>query len=184
MRSTLRSRAPWLAVALMLAFVACESDAPPRFYRESFEMLCEGVPCGWSRTSGNADQATWIETIHPGEHGLRLIGDVSVRGPAVMGEEPIALGAAFVRVTARCDTGSMLRVDVVLADTVGSQITGSALFTPPEDWSSPFDAALSADVPLSGTATRVIAIGIAKTGTGACEISEIAIDDQIIPSGC
>ncbi len=186
MRGRLRDRAPWALVGLLLAVMACApEDLPPRFYREDFETLCEGVPCGWSRTTGNDDQAIWVETIHPGEHGLRLTGEVSVRGAGAMGEEPVLVGAMQVQLDARCDLGSELRVDLVVADELGNQVTGSAAFAPPAEWEAPLIAPPSfASAPLSGTVSRVVAIGIAKTGAGACEISDVAIDESFGVPGC
>ena len=183
---TWRARWPWLVLAALLAMLACDPGLRPiRFYDEDFEALCDGTPCGWERTSGDATQATWIETIHPGEHGLRLRGQASVRGTSV-GEttgEVFLVESLSVELTARCDIGSELRVDLVLADELGNTFTASALAAPEPLWSAPLGALVTTDA-FGASATRVVAVGIAKTGPGACEISAIAIDSVPLADGC
>lgn len=183
---TRRVRWPGLVVAILLALLACDPDLPPtRFYDEDFETLCEGTPCGWERTSGDATQATWIETIHPGEHGLRLEGQASVRGtnagPAT--GDLSAVETLSVELTARCDFGSELRVDLVLADELGSTFTASALASPEAGWVPPAGVMVVSGA-AGASVARVVAVGIAKTGPGACEISAIAIDSVPLPDGC
>jgi hypothetical protein len=181
-----RVRLPWLLVATLLAMLACDPDLPPtRFYDEDFETLCDGTPCGWERTSGDETQATWIETIHPGEHGLRLEGQASVRGTnagATTGDA-FAVETLSVELTARCDLGSQLRVDLVLADEFGETFIASALAAPEAAWSPPPGVTVVTDA-FAARAARVTAVGIAKTGPGACEISAIAIDSVPLPTGC
>jgi hypothetical protein len=180
-----RKRWPWLVLATLLAMVACDPVLPPtRFYEEDFETLCEGAPCGWERTSGDVTQATWVETIHPGEHGLRLEGQASVRGTSA-GElrDAVATQLLQVELTARCDPGSQLRVDLVLADEVGAMFSASALAVPQPEWARPVGVMVTSDSFRANT-TRVMAVGIAKTGPGACEISEIAVDAVPLPAGC
>lgn len=187
MKKPCRSRAPWVLLALLLAMMACApEDEPPRFYREDFETLCDGVPCGWQRIVGDEDQAVWVETVHPGEHGLRLTGNVTVRGPGTMDvDEPVVAAALSARVAARCDSGSTLRFDIVLADSLGTQSTSSTAHSPPAEWGEPLVFWPSpVPEPASGTLSRVVAIGITKAGAGACEISDIAIDDLLPGPGC
>lgn len=65
-------RLPLLAGALALCASAC---CPPEvFFAEDFED-CQGT-CGWS--VAGAGSASIVSTIHPGEHGLRLVGPVSI----------------------------------------------------------------------------------------------------------
>lgn len=189
MRQPARSRAPWAFVALLLAVMACApEDEPPRFYREDFETLCDGAPCGWQRIVGEPDQAVWVETIHPGEHGLRLVGDVTVRGPGTMAtDDPIVTAALALQLAARCDLGSSLRVDVVLADPFGAQFSGttSPALAPAAEWTEPTIVFPTfGGAPPSDFASRVVAIGITKAGAGACEISDIAIDELLPGPGC
>lgn len=178
-------RWPWLVVAALLAMVACRPGPPPtRLYDEDFETLCDGAPCGWERTHGDATQAIWVETIHAGEHGLRLDGQVSVRGtrsgaPA----DPVPVETLSVELTACCDIGNELRVDLVLIDEHGGTFTASAFAMPAREWSPPLGAPIVSRGGLAEVA-GVMAVAITKTGPGACEISELAIDSIPLPVGC
>jgi len=62
-----------LAAAILL-LSACPSFDPPVYYQEDFEG-CAGA-CGWEIAGPGT--AAIVATIHPGEHGLRLGGDVTV----------------------------------------------------------------------------------------------------------
>ncbi len=181
----------FIGVVIVLAFIACDPDAvPERYYREDFESLCESVPCGWERVRGDADQAQWISTIHPGEHALRLVGEVSVRGP---GSEPIAsppsVNDLFVQLSGHCDIGSAIRIDVVMLDEFGRTFNGTLStsirdpFESSSEWTS-IDARLTYDDASATTAASVIAIGITKTGPGVCDLSEIVIDADMLRAGC
>lgn len=168
---------PWVGVALLLAIVACEREGlAPRFYRADFEQVCDGVPCGWERTSGDPSQATWIETIHPGERGLRLEGEVNLRGPGASADQVWAPDLLSALLTARCDLGSQLHVDVVMADETGASFSATATFNPAAEWRNPIETSLTIVSEPRANAARVIAVGISKTGLGVCEISELIID--------
>lgn len=184
MKAQPRVRWAWMLVAALVAMIACGPDElEPPFYFEDFETLCEGVPCGWERTSGDASQVTWVETIHAGEHGLRLDGTASVRGP---GSEPTGafpLDSLSLDLTARCDAGSVLEIDLVLADEAGRPFSASALAAPAEEWSRSGALEITAETALAN-ATRVMAIGITKTGAGACEVSDIVVDARVFTPGC
>lgn len=176
-------RLAWAIVGALVGFVACRPEPAARIHEEDFETLCDGVPCGWERTSGRADQATWIETIHPGEHGLRLEGETSVRGPGgppLPSFDPRFLSLAL---TARCDAGSSLRVEVAITDDAGDTFFGFAIVTPAAEWEPPVPVTLTTDI-LRANATRVMAVGISKTGEGVCEVSELAIDKSSFTPGC
>lgn len=178
--STARTHAPWIGVALLVGILACTPSGRPRHYFESFEELCMGVPCGWQRSSGTAEQATWVETIHPGEHGLRLTGEVSVRGEGSEIPSGATASLLLVGVVARCDPDSWLSVDLVLTDDLGNDIMGSAVLSPGREWTAPTVAAPTYTSTLtSDVVTRVVAIGITKHGAGSCEISELAIESTV-----
>ena len=123
------------------------------------------------RKYATTGQATWVETIHPGEHALRLTGDVTVRGP---GATTRVLGPnILLRVVVRCETGSRLRADVVLSDELGTRPVGVDAFAPTE-WAE-------VSVTLGGggeiSDSQITAIVFSKTGSGECEIGEVLIDD-------
>lgn len=178
-------RWPWLAVVLLLSMIACYADPPTRIYVEDFETFCDGSPCGWERARGTADQATVVSTIHPGEHGLRLEGIVSVRGPAATEDDDTIFGS-FVdaRIVARCDPGSTLTLDVLAVEpTTGIVWTATETVPAGSEWTDPISVSLSFDG--SPANARVTAVVLSKTGSGACEIDEIAIDDtDLDKTGC
>jgi hypothetical protein len=132
-----------------------------------------------------ADQATVVSTVHPGEHGLRLEGVVSVRGPGSTEDADTIFGSAIdARVVARCDPGSTLTMDV-LAVEPGSGIVWTATTTiaTQDEWTDPIPVLLELDGSPAGA--RITAVVLSKTGAGACEIDEIAIDDTALDKvGC
>ena len=169
------ARAGSWAVALAIGLGACGPDEPrPHVYFEDFETECDGAPCGWERSAGDADQATWIETIHPGEHALRFVGEVTVRGPAAPPMSRLATsGAIFATLVARCDVGSALAMDVVLNDATLGAVVARASIVAREEWDT-VDVAMMTDGAF--TSATVSAVVITKSGGGACEIGEIVID--------
>lgn len=179
-------RWPWLAVGLLLSMIACYADAPSRVYLEDFETLCDGSPCGWERARGTADQATVVSTIHPGEHGLRLTDEVSVRGPGSTDDAETIFGSFIdARVVARCDARSTLTMNVLAVETsTGIVWTATAIISAQEEWSDVVrPTALNFDG--SPAAARITAIVLTKSGSGACEIDEIVIDDTALDDvGC
>jgi hypothetical protein len=179
-------RGVWIAVAIAIAFVACEpEDAPDPIYLESYEETDEnGLPLGWERTSGGPENAAYVETIHPGEHGIRLSGEVTVRGPGGEMRELPAEPDLLLHLSARCDLDSGLRVDVVLLDELGGLHTASAMPNPPDEWEMVDTLMIEIDDGTTLNIVGVSAIGIAKTGIGDCEISELIIDDRVYQPGC
>ncbi|MBX3275221.1 MAG: hypothetical protein KF729_33455 [Sandaracinaceae bacterium] len=161
-----------LALAAIVAGYACQPERQTRVYLEDFEgELCDGVPCGWERSTGTPAQARWVETIHPGEHALQLEGDVTVRGPGAF--DTIRGPRMLLRFVVRCDPGSRLGLDVLVSDGLGTRALGVAAFAPPE-WDE-------VSVTLGGGGeiadSRISAVVLTKTGPGVCEIAEIVMDD-------
>lgn len=168
-------RAVWLGVAVLLAMIACDPRTfPDRAYHEEFETLCEGTPCGWEISRGEPGQATWITSLHPGEHALRLTGDVTVRGPGAGPDATDVLQStgAIGHVASRCDPGSRLQVTVLVVDRAGIP-TRTTFEVPSGDWSE-LALGLAFDNPIVDA--RVTAIVIEKTGVGSCDVAEIVLD--------
>ena len=176
-----------VAILVVSAAVACDPQRAQRFYHETFEELCDGTPCGWERSAGTAEQAIWVETLHPGEHGLRLTGEVTVRGPG--STETSASDDLSMDVSVRCDPGSSLSTVVLIDDTTGERTLPAS---PPgtivgigggdSEWHS---RTLYLG-PGTGTFNaRIVAVVLIKTGAGECEIGDILIRDTIfVPDGC
>jgi hypothetical protein len=184
-RATLRRWGVWAFVWSLAAYSACSDPPPPTIYYEDFESLCEGVPCGWERTRGEEAQATWIETIHEGEHGLRLSGEVTVHGPATIVEDDGFLGTLTLHTAARCDAGSGLRIDLVFADAFGGRYNGFAQLGALPEWTDEVDVrTLAWESTMPGTITDVLGVTITKTGEGACEISSVLVSDVPFEPGC
>src|SRR5690606_35647603 len=85
--------------------------------------------------------------------------------------------------TARCDPGSQLRFDFVLADELGGTFSASAIPDVEPEWSAPITSELATDGARADI-VRIVAGGIAKLGTGACEISELVVDARTVVTGC
>lgn len=163
----------FLTFAIAILASGCGTPRVERLWLEDFEELCDGTPCDWTRVTGTAEQATWVETIHPGEHGLQLIDDVSVAG---IGSETVSAaetlhGAA----TVRCDPGSTLTLELLVGDISGRR-EFTLDITSPSEWGE-----MEFNVPddggfLFGDA-RVSAAVFNKSGSGSCEISEIYVDE-------
>ena len=183
MRRRLSGSAPWLGIGGLLVFLACDPAPPPeRHWFESFEDECDGAPCGWERSLGDADQARWVETIHPGEHGLRLEGVVTVRGPGSPLERTQDFNFASVHAVARCDAGSFLEVEVVVASGAATR-TGRALINPEDQWRRVTEEPLTFDE--TAIEGRVTAVVIRKRGEGVCEVGELVVDDgAFLATGC
>jgi hypothetical protein len=192
------------AVSAIVAVLACGDPeaVPPRLLLEDFEDTtdCGELPCGWEQIGGDDGQARYVETVHPGEHGILLLGaGVSVRGPG--GEpHPVVLnqGTVEARVSARCQGGSSLILQaVVTTDGEGgapATDTFEGRATPPEDWSgrdssvvpmtasmaldpaSPFGCGAAGGPGCPSQMLRVTALIISKTGSGECAIDRIVID--------
>jgi len=162
----------WVVLAGIVAGYACEPDRRVPMYLEDFEgELCEGSPCDWSRTSGTPGQATYVETIHPGEHALRLTGDVNVRGP---GSDVTLPGPEIrVRMTVRCDAGARLTVGVIISDDLGTRPLRFEAFAPTRWAETTVTVGGGGEIAMS----RLAAVELTKTGSGSCELAEIMIEN-------
>jgi|GEM_PF-2253249 len=199
-----------LLFALLLALACGEASPDQEFlWVDTFEDVCDdGLPCGWQRIDGAATDASFVETsFHPGEHGLRLDGTVTVRGPENdAGPVIFNLGSLEARFIARCDEGASIEILVGLReltsdglDTGRVDMTMPARVFPPTTWSAEPDSTVitseSAFVdgglgspPNTGT-LQVTSVSLTKSGPGSCEIAELIIDDtgsatRLVSDGC
>lgn len=173
-------------VAAMLCAIACRQGTgeDPPFYLEDFESQCDGLPCGWEQIEGDRGQSRYVETIHPGEHGVELRGEgVTIRGEAMVeGTVSVSFSTVQALVVARCDRGDALTIRLAVVDLSSGAIdTMVGAVSPAEDWEETPTVSLTGTGALSpmsitGPNLRFTGITVSKTGTGACQISEIAID--------
>lgn len=178
-------RWPWLALAALIGALACEPDPfPNRPFYEDFETACDGTPCGWERSDGDASQAIWVESIHPGEHALRLTGEVTVRGPGADPEVPATFSGTrlSVRLVARCDPGDTLAVDVLAIDAFGARHELRSVINPESEWTRVATGFATSATFLDDA--RISAVIIRKNGEGVCEIGEIVLDGDIDRVSC
>ena len=179
-------------VGAFLIALACGDDSSGRqpIVRADFEDRCGDVPCEWEQTSGDSSQARYIETIHPGEHGMALSGDgVSIRGPGGdVTTTTFTFGSLEARLVARCDAGDSLSIVLGVIDETAAggprpdMLQGRAV--PPAAWGTGTSATLTLASPLgdggfgggTGATLRITGLVITKNGPGQCEIAEITID--------
>jgi hypothetical protein len=185
-------------IVAILAVFACNEPRPPDefLWEETFEEACGGVPCDWERVGGTPDEARYVETsLHPGEHGIALVGDGSIRGP---GGEPMQVSFTFgtleARIVGRCDAGAGIDLEVGIEQLDpldgGSAFdnTMRATIFPPETWSE-----ASRSIPITSASAfvdggvgpppsglppqiRITSVLLTMNGPGTCEIAEILID--------
>lgn len=181
----MRGRRLWFFALGIAAYAACADPPPPTIYFEDFETLCDGTPCGWGRTSGDETQATWVETIHEGDHGLRLSGEVMVQSEEVAVDDGGFVSNVMLHAPARCDAGSSVRVDIVVSDSFGARYTGRVQLAAFPNWGeAPPDQQVGWVDAVPGNIASVVAIAITKEGLGACEISSIMLTDGGVQPGC
>jgi hypothetical protein len=186
-----------LLIFAILAVIACNEPRPPDefLWEETFEEPCDdGVPCGWERIGGSAEDVRYVETsLHPGEHGIALSGEGSVRGAG--GESmqvAFNLGTLEARIVGRCDAGAGIDVEVGIEQLApldaGSAFddTMPATIFLPESWSE-----ASQSIPVTSASAfvdggvgsmpglqelRITSVVLTMNGPGTCEIAEILID--------
>ncbi|MGE0786515.1 MAG: hypothetical protein AB7S26_12665 [Sandaracinaceae bacterium] len=164
---------------VIVSALACDPvPAPALMYSEDFESVCDGAPCGWSQRTGEPSQATYVETFHPGEHGLRLSGSVSVRGPEAP-EDALRLRGSSVTFEAatRCDLGSFLTATVVIRTDAGEMFDASALVTSEPEWGRSGVRLDFIDTIVGGHVASVI---LDKEGGGVCEVSDMTVDIALV----
>ncbi len=205
------NRLPRLAMLLITVMIACnEPRAADSFlWEETFEEVCDGLPCDWVRVGGAPEDVRYVTTsFHPGEHGIALSGDGSVRGPG--GESmpaTFAIGTLEARVVGRCDAGAGVDIEVGLEMAAGldggggfDNTTPATVFLP-DSWaeastsipitsaSAFVDGGVGAPMMFGTTDLRITSVLLTMNGPGTCEIAEIIIDDtgmarRSVDDGC
>jgi len=193
----------WVQLAMLLA-LACRDpvgDPPVHLYLESFEEVCDDVPCGWAQLEGPAGTVRFVSTVHPGEHGLRLDAGVAARGPASTARSARAMfGTLQAALSARCDPGATLVLEAAVRATARDVVdTFRGRASPPEVWSDVITTTtLTGD--LAGVDggigdafggpvdIRIDGLTLRVEGSGRCEVDHLVIDDLgnaiARPSGC
>ncbi len=179
-------RFPLLLIALFL--IACPGNAPFRIVVESFEDVCEGDSlCEFEQVDGEPGDVTWIETIHPGEHGLRIeAGARLVRSyePRELRSLGFQAGSAQGYITGLCEEGANIEVAIVMTDDLDytDEFRGtSTLWTEYDGTSFALvgASALDPNSPLNtqgSVSIRPLALEIRVRGEGACEIDHLTVD--------
>jgi hypothetical protein len=182
-----RSLVLLLACSLATTAAACAGPDPVSLYRETFEDVCDGTPCGWEQVTGPAGAAIFVETL-PGEHGVRLIGDgVAISGPAegdeVQGEtiSPTNLQAHIV---ARCDEDAIIQIIVSMQDVTGTPVDMQTSLTPATTWNGdrPTMFLSAREPPVTPVGfTDILGVILRKEGPGACEIDYFSLASPARP---
>ncbi len=188
----MRRLAVLLGVAMLALVASCGGPAGQALWRDDFETVCGGSPCGWTQVAGPAGAVTWVETV-PSEHGLELSGDgVAISrmapGDEVIGSDPVIDSAGrpgvHAHVVARCDPGSTLTLIVTLQNVAGGppmDVSGNATY--PSSWDgtrTTFD--LFPTDPSNAMAQFVDILGVVfhKQGPGLCEVDYVSLADQSV----
>lgn len=202
-RSQWSTRALQLALGALLGVLACSpGDGPTRLFQESFEDVCDGMPCGWSRLDGDTGAARHVSTWHAGEHGIELEGEVAVAGPSGATRSALLqFGSLQARMAARCDPGAVLTVRVAVRTTDGTLVdTLSGRVSPDGDWhelttvtvvagTALLDGGLTGGPFGGGLEIEVLGITLRKSGPGVCTVDHLELDDGArfpgaAPDGC
>jgi hypothetical protein len=182
-REVARSWILWALIAVVVSLGACRTRRRPRSIGEDFETVCDGTPCGWERVRGSPIKRS-VETIHPGEHGLRLTGESRARPSIGSFRDPRRVvlarddgdGALRSRQRdSRSTSSSPTTRRTTRRDRVSIHrsrlIDGGTTFLNFEDGG---DASV----------THVTAIAIRKLGSGSCDVTNLAIEEGGIQTGC
>jgi hypothetical protein len=177
-------------LALALACIAgCVDHPHVALFREDFESVCNGAPCGWTQIAGPAGAASYVETL-PSEHGVELVGDGVAIARTVTGANASTNGAADqidatlrAHVVARCDPGATVTVIATLLGAGTSiDVEGGATYPPTWDGSRIVFMLLPVEPTNAGASfTSVVRVVLHKQGAGACEVDYVSLADHDIP---
>ena len=167
------------ASSLSAAFIpGCGTDDSVFFYRDDFEDLCEGTPCGWLQVRGEEGGVSLGETL-PGDRALVFTGDgVVARGEGMEPPSAANIEDMVLSSVARCDAGSTLRAEFTF-ERLGTEaiVTRSRDLGAFQDFQSgPLPARFESTLEGPTSVARVAALLIFKSGTGTCELASITLE--------
>lgn len=182
------TRSSALAMVFALSsIVGCNSAYSAPLWREDFETVCNGAPCGWAQVAGSPGAVTYVETL-PSEHGVEMVGDgVAISRPgggAVATSSTISTLQAHL--VARCDPGASLTIIVSLTNLSGGppiDVSGTAVLPPTWDGTR---TRITTFVPMDSTNAGaqfigIVAVAIHKERSGVCEIDYLSLADGAVP---
>jgi hypothetical protein len=175
-----------VALAALASVSGCNTTDATPLWRDDFESVCDGAPCGWTQVAGPAGAAVWIETA-AGEHGAQMTGPGvaiarTAAGDEVIGSDPVSSLKAHV--VARCDTGSQLTLIVTVQNVAGGapiDVSGSATF--PSTWDgsrTTFDLFADDGANSSAQFVDILDVVLHKEGTGTCEVDYVSLADDSV----
>lgn len=175
-----------LALALLACAAGCDGSSVTPLWREDFEALCDGTPCGWTQVAGPAGSASWVET-GPSEHGVQLSGaGVAIArtatGDEVIGSDPVSSLQAHL--VARCDTGAQLTLIVTVQNLSGGPVDVSGTATFPSTWDgsrTTFSLFPTDSANAGAQFVDILSVVVHKEGAGACELDYVSLADQSVP---
>lgn len=176
----------WLVLGAAAASAGCRGADSVSLFRDDFESVCGGAPCGWSQVAGPAGAARYVESV-PGEHGIELSGEgvaVSrlVPGDDLEGADPV--DSLEAHVVARCDARSTVTVIVTLQGISTSapiDVTGTATFPPRWDGSRITFPLLTTSVTPSSQFIDIVSVVLHKEGPGTCEVDYVSLASESVP---
>ncbi len=182
------ARPPMIAALALLALVpACNGASDQALWRDDFETLCDGVPCGWSQVAGPAGAVTYVETA-PSEHGLQMRGDGVAISRTADGDEvlvPAMAASMRAHVVARCDAGSQITAIVTVRNlTGGLPIDVSGVATYPSTWDgtrTTFDLFVTDSGDRDAQYDDILGVVLHKEGPGVCEVDYVSLADDNVP---
>ncbi|MFO0685491.1 MAG: hypothetical protein U0234_25755 [Sandaracinus sp.] len=175
-----------VALALPIAIAGCRGADSVSLFRDDFESVCDGSPCGWLQVAGPSGAARYVESV-PGDHGIELTGEgVAVsrlaEGDQLEGADPITSLEAHL--VARCDARSSITVIVSVQGVTSStpiDVTGTATFPPRWDGSRIRFPLLTTGATSSTQFNDVLAVVLHKEGPGTCEVDYVSLASMRMP---
>ena len=190
---------------MLLLILACRDpdETRTRLFTEGFEERCDAIPCGWTQLEGPSGAVRYVETFHPGEHGLRIDAGAKANGPSGNVASVVLMSSSLqVAVSGRCERGARLEVEAALRDTAsGVADTFRGQGSLPETWgasrrvititsdSALVDGGLGGGFGALSVDIELIGLTLAVQGEGSCDVDYVVVDavgfgSGLFPDGC